>query len=709
MRQTASLRPSFEFTPRAYMAQRQDGADFRFALDWDSFWKTGRVQSNLLWPSDFTQSLNDILVKVDQEYCPTSDCVSAKNTNYLVGPAYNALLLDVNSDGLPDVVAAGKNPLRDVLDLATGHDVFLNRGYRFGIPNRSGPVPERGLTSGPFTTLQKGELPESTSGGAISRGNHLPAAATAFVDINADGRLDVVFWARTFGSNTEATPTVWVNDGDRFSPLPAGAVTRLCAAGETPPCPLSSLNLRLADVEPPGAVGDTAKTMRGFSAADLARLQDVDDDGLVDIVVPGVLCLSPSPQHCKPPPGNLPGHWQSRAEGGLVWPAYYLKNLGRHPDLLVGISDNRGNSTTIAYENARTSGRVTTAFVPAGMQLVSAITSRENPSQDQSVVDFRYSDWVRSESTPESIGFTKVSAIFTDYFEGARVAEHSPTRTRVYDVDPGTDIPYPKRGLVVSDQYDADGQRGLTTTRWGLTRAWGADLKAVRLDKEETTSEECLLGTGTTPTCIGAPVKSYTLVKSRDSHGYPTLSLSGDADEKVTIVNGRIDLIGSWILGLVTEESTQGRRYRVDGSVQEESNISTTITAYNSMGRMLTRTAPHVAPDACVAEVGALVDNKLEIQSFDAYGNVVTAVQNGLTTTRTYDDFFLHPKTVTATVTAYVDGVAGGQSVLTSSRFVDLRTGELWSAKDANGALSEVRRDARGRPTVEVFRVSVSG
>jgi YD repeat-containing protein len=272
----------------------------------------------------------------------------------------------------------------------------------------------------------------------------------------------------------------------------------------------------------------------------------------------------------------------------------------------------------------------------------------------------------------------------------------------VYDVDPGSDVPYPSRGLVVTDQYDADGQRSLTTTRWGLSRAWGPDLKAIRLDQEETTYEDCLLGTGTTPTCIGVPVKSYTLVESRDSHGYPTVSHSGDADEKVTTVKGRVDRIGPWVLGLVTDETIQGRRYLIDGTVQEGRNLSSIITTYDSIGRMLTRTVPRMAPDDCNTEVGSLTDSKLDILSFDQYGNIVTAVQNGLTTTRTYDDLYLYPKTVTATVTTYVDGVASGQSALTSSRSVDLRTGELWSTKDANGALTEVRRDARGRPTVEV-------
>src|ERR1051325_9766151 len=154
----------------------------------------------------------------------------------------------------------------------------------------------------------------------------------AFTDINADGRVDVVFQWHTAQAST-ISRRVFLNRGSFFDEVPSDRY-------RLPNVPFAEIDDRRA---------------RGYAIGDLARLEDIDNDGLVDVVVPGTFCLNiPGANSCAPVDPADPNHSLSLIAGKFsVFPAMYFRNAGKVPDLLTSVDESGGSHTDVAYAAAR--------------------------------------------------------------------------------------------------------------------------------------------------------------------------------------------------------------------------------------------------------------------------------------------------------------------------------------------------------------------
>lgn len=694
------MRPSFTFVPRAFIAHdapsERTASPVGFTLDWDSFHQKYPLPGEEQLPvSDFTQSMSDILVTPGLDYR-----FGPEPSVFEEGVAFNSFVLDVNADGLPDLIAAEPAPT----NLHSGHQVFLNRGYRFGVPAAGRPgattsfVPmSAGAAQGPFGRLLKRELDEHFAAG---RDGHVPMAGMSFVDVNADGRVDVVVWAGP--SDQDGRLEIWLNLGDRFERAhdngPQGTLAPLQV---DLPAGVGTGGLRFANLEP----SSLSNTRRGFTIGDLLRMEDVDDDGLVDLVVPGLVCptsLMPETQ-C-----DVSAHIYDRADltretnGWITLSnpsrklrrARFLRNLGERPDLLTGISSTGGAGMAIAYGNARTSAVVASDFVPPGLPVVEEVESWSAPGVDASLVLLSYADFVRGRPGVESTGFGEVAATFIESFEGLATTRATLTR-RYHSESEALGVAMPFRGLVQEEIVDADGERTRTiTTR--SAHAVSTSRPALRVDQDAVIEEACTLAGAS---CASTPVARAHLVDARDQLGLPLRERDGDyrsgsLSDVVSTETAYGHRTGPWVLGLAEEQVVTGTRYDVEGNAST-GVLSRQLATYDSVGRVLRQERPGVSDAAC--GLGEL-DELTEVVARNGAGNPTTVEHNGQRVSFTYDPWQLERRRASTAVPKTLDGEPiAGSTTLRTDTWIDLRSGAPWSTRDANGALVETRRDGDGR------------
>jgi RHS repeat-associated protein len=696
----SAIRPSTEFTPRAFLSRHTEPPanglpDVAMDLDWKSFQDQYPEAAGEGTPrSDFTQSLQDILIKPGAPYTNTIDDVEDSERTYPVGPSYNSFLLDVNGDGLPDLVAA-------VPDAPGGcpgsglarHDVFLNRGYRFGVP-AAGTVPGRPSPAppfafGPFEVLLKRDLGGADAPPgcpALVLGNHLPMAASSFTDINGDGRVDVVFQWHELGSPS-VSRRVFLNKGTSFEPMSSSAAN----AYGLPAIPLAEV---------------AAERPRGFAVGDLARFEDVDDDGLVDVVAAGTFCLEADRQ-CAPfvhpdMPGAMdPSRWQNVGDYKVL-PAFFYRNTGKVPDLLTRVEQSSGAFTAVTYAAGRL-GPVASSWVPPGLVVTSEVTRAASPTASQERVRLAYENYVKTVESPEALGFERVIATFEDR-DGATVTG-TLKQTRVFDVRAhvdGVSLAHPGKGLELETIAEADGRRESESLAFSF-QPFG---KGVRIRPSQSESSSCRLLTD--GSCDPADhVGTRTAIQARDELGFATDTLSGDlhdgeisATDRIRVLSTYDHRVGPWILGNRTSETVRGRAIALDGTVTADAQLSYWTATYDDHAALTTLERPAITPASCQSAVPA-ASALTEILSYDGRGlPTKVRINRARTATLTYDSHHLYPLEHSVTVDRFVDGAPQpGETTLTSRVEVDLRTREVWATRDPNGAVVETQRDSFGRLT----------
>jgi hypothetical protein len=216
LKHTLFWRGKTAFVPRAYLNLRD-----KFDLD--------RQVSPAL---GFTDSAWQLLANRVDESCYAFPDAYAKNTHcdealpYPPSENFNTFLMDLNADGLPDLVAAQPpvatafNPLRRCVP---GHQVFLNRGYAWDTSasawsaqswstNNSQLLTDSQIDAHPFLlvrnyqpTSDRSYYPDAhctaqTIQGALAPLPHglVSSRAMAQADLNADGRPDILVAAAVF-------------------------------------------------------------------------------------------------------------------------------------------------------------------------------------------------------------------------------------------------------------------------------------------------------------------------------------------------------------------------------------------------------------------------------------------------------------------------------------------------------------------------------
>lgn len=703
----------FEFSPRAYLFDENIGTvdDYEYGFNSDWVRASRGATTPTISTSDFTESLNQILVGgVDFQRCAFGVCDQEQH-RYLLGAGYNSLVQDVNADGLPDLVVGKPDPVyastcrnldlppdgesscyyRENFSANPGHDIYLNRGYRFGWIKSGSTQAEssfKGVNgTGPWEQILKGDLtPRNTAERPSSLGK-IPLQVTSFADVNGDGRGDITAWYSPRTSLTASTDPavrrVWLNQGDNYTLMPSDYFVL-----NSPPDRLSFGETLNNDELAP----DTENRVRAILAGDLARLEDMNDDGLVDIFIPGEACSLAIPgSTCTLPP--LVEGVGEQVGTAIVYPARVMYNLGVAPDLLDGISEVDGGLTAVDYVVARNNASVVdpSDYVPGGKVVVSAVEFSVE-ADNSSLVELSYGPWMKSNAAGVSLGFRHVSAQ-TKFISPSGI-RGPVTSTKYYTDDPEGD--YARRGLPVIEEVEAGSDYTAVENTYNLVQPY-AGAKVYRVDLDDVLSTSCVVAAG--GACLNQlSTKREVLV--RNAFGAPTTVQEGDytngqyadATTTETAYDVRTSL---WMHGLVSSTRVKGTKFPlppaspIAGAVlQERSSV------YDASGR-LTRTTDI---DVTSATCGSL-DSVFEVLGFDLAGNPSTIQRNGTRTTVNYGSNYLYPSTVTTTVAKFVDGVASGSTTLVAQQQFDVRNGNVWSSVDPNNAVVENQFDGLGRAT----------
>ena len=677
----------------------------------------------------------------------------ARVMEYPINIDFNAFMFDANGDGLPDMVAAHQ-PLLLITEeekeeddgddtnnhdrfrraCGAGHQVHLNRGYRWESPRQAGmhgtlpvkanepPPGQEGWSTDP--TMKQAVTFHSSRDQAFSllnqrtqacTGAHfeeteprtdnppafagLPMSAASFSDINADGLTDVVFAAVTQGEIArQGDPKmveqfVFLNTGRGFiavvTPQP-NAFAQL------------SFDLRLAGNLPwRGLPSDFYMTQyirsRGttLGSQDRARLVDVDSDGLLDVVHRGECQKIVEPGAC------------SRAE--------WRRNMRKVPDLLTRIDEGSGAWTEVDYVSANSedgraivgrslgappTGLMVASQIRSGAQPIANVPNIPNPWKNvggESVqrIKLTYDNYTREDNGKRALGFAAVAATFAIGL-GASFTDIS-TSTYTYNVAKtvsGTSQPYPLRGSLRSARsldLTGSGSEQITTYDY-LVTALG---NAARIRS----------GRVTTKTKDGALWMASASEPSQfDSLGYPKTFVSGRLTDAGAILTSGPEATttsttykhrtSEWRLGREDTVTTTGDRVSATGGRTTGAGavLSKTITTYDSAGR--------VASHAVLQDRGSPCSSSKEqwnITTFPKYNAAnlpEQIVDNGTTVTLAYDTSRLYPIERRTVVPASVS--SRGATLIEEAEY-DPRSGAVEWTRDMNQHVTTRTYDSRGR------------
>src|SRR5690554_4226993 len=656
----------------------------------------------------------------------------------------------------------------------TGHDVFLNRGYRFEQRDTNDKAFENENWSSsemadkqlePLSFLRNFQVQtrsESEGMGPPLNGhyyyhaycasqergggdNYAPWADQAQMgamrqaDINADGRVDLIFSYFRIGDNDCAiggnsipggdvvsngcyVKNIYLNTARGFEKIDDATRVHFPTvqyrdftsgfAGFTAPF-ISSLEY---DRGTP-SVWRTAQ----FAMSDLGRFVDIDNDGLQDLVVADI-CetnISQAPGgggqadiKCKNKVGNADVY------GRGVW----YKNTGVVPDLMTSESTQSGAWTEITYENAPIAKSTwKNKKNPNGLMVVEEITRGAQPHSNSNFerIEFEYGPLIRSARTARTYGFESVSANFyhmTDGVEYPLIKVKREFETNAEDVFYAHDstlvshIDHPYRGQVhrttvcpIDDPENCFLEKSTTFSLRLVADSDGYEVARPQVD--QTLSTECELSTGV---CV----TSGTIIEERDSLGFPIKTISGKADPVSKQINTndknyvetfadyehRRDI---WKLGLPIEESISGYSSDFDTGTSTFGTLSKHASTYDIYGALSTATRPDITSDICPP--GVISDDQVITYTRDALGFVTQVRNGGLAIETVPDNFHLYPQSKSVRVGRYNQiGQPNGNALLTELFEHDLRFGNIRRTTDVNGKVFRQKFDSFGRP-LEVY------
>ncbi len=675
----------------------------------------------------------------------------------------NSLPLDVNADGLPDLVV-GARPIVIPISHAPGdtstacfrgHQVHLNRGYRWDtydewashrtafegwsspspltyymtnkldgvifpleiLQNHAGTCgPKEGVdhdlvdlalidpdTDTEDTVEAKmrsrmlrtagGATPEWDRTGAAKdaiQTSTLPMAATSFTDVNADGRVDLVFAAEVKrGGRWNVHQLLFLNTGRSFRNVTGVATVGADKVNRSCVLPSDFVMAQFDSV-----------TRRTVPVGDRARLADVDNDGLVDVVYASA-CSGQA----------LSVHGRGARCGLAEW----RRNLRKVPDLLTSVEEFTGAWTDIGYVAATSAAAQGTAIwrsgtLAPGHMVVSQILRGAQPNRTEwrdllanSVerVELVYDNYVREAGRTHSLGFEKVRARFSNSEDCVRTGYLRTTCTwkdrvetdTTYDMRasvPGTSVAHPLRGVVTSERTrDVDtGDESSTSTTYSVA-SLSEGVARIRPDLRVASTR------------IGSlSIYSGEQFFEPDDFGYPQRVLAGrasatqvlsDHPETTETRTQYEQRPMAWHLGRPRSTTIEGLARDVHGGAAR-AVLSRSSVAYDARGRVTATSVLQDAGSECTA--GAAQWSTTAFPDYNSAGLPIRIEENGRTVDVRYDAANLYVSE------RWIDVPASGSSPgarLSESLAYDLRHGAVRFHRDMNGKEASTVFDASGR------------
>ena len=694
--------------------------------------------------SDFTNSIVDILAGGVSYGCVSNDMATCDSESaYPVSVNFNSMVVDVNGDGLPDLVTAhrppriergeGQLPLRECIP---GHKVHLNRGYRwdtYGEQAAQTTVDEHWSTRALEAHAPAGSdaallrlRNRSASCGTVAPlldkeeallgrdYRTMPTATNSFVDLDLDGRSDLimageVLQGTVFGTESRVDEQyVYLNRNRGYER--ASGTTNQAGRDIGTSCDLPA-NLTIASfkesiVLPPVADEPGAEvTTRAVQVVDQgprARFVDVDDDGAPDLVTRGE-CFK----------RNISVGRNRVVVRRACDPATWRKNLREVPDLLTRVEESSGTWTDVEYiaatsDAARAQAHVKTpGELSPGQMVVAKIHRGAAPGHGEWAplgtgaverIDFTYDRFVREEGGSSAVGFETVTATYYDGTgcdwgddESFACAWADPVLERVtYDTRPsvdGSSVKHPLRGAVRERRSLHPGTRTEMVVSVGYEVASMGN--GVRVRTASTYSAQCV---------DNVCVQSGREVQDRDALGYESSVLSGVANssgvlgeaDSILEETGYFHQAGEWRIGLPNQSKVYGYRESIDGAATPRALLSQSSAIYVS-GRLDHRVAQVVAQDTCGERTVSTTHYR-----YNRYGLVVEVTDNAERVLRVvYGPHQLYPQS------QWLEVSGSTTSVELRERFeYDYRFGVVRFYQDFNGSEWGHDFDARGRETL---------
>ncbi len=712
--------------------------------------------------SSFSWSALDILRDGREEDCNDSFVFRKCKAHhaYPQHVAFNSLPLDLNADGLPDLVVGARPipvesatvPGHQTTLCARGHQVHLNRGYRWDtfdewashatafegwssppattyfstnkldstifpfeiLQNRSGScnpniavdydmvdlaminagvdaqedIPGKLLAR--LAEAQFSSKPEWDRTGAAAnmlKTSTLPMAAASFSDLNADGRVDLVFAAQvTRNQERENHQLLFLNTGRGFRNVSGveGSANRSCVLPR---------DFVMAQFD--------STTRTTVSIGDRSRLADVDNDGLLDLVYAGA-CPQQSLTH------------NSRTEKACV-AATWRRNLRKIPDLLTAVEESTGAWEDVGYVAASSAAAQGSTVkrpgtLPQGHLVVSQILRGAQPNKTawkdlfaNSVerVDLSYDNYARETESTHSLGFETVSARFYNSESCARSShlvsdctwKDGVESTSVYDVRAtvaGSEVTHPLRGMVTSQSTRdmTTGNESATSTTYVVSKL-ATGVARIRPEQRRQSTR------------VGAvTMYSGELFLDLDDYGYPRRIIAGRANDKVvleahpetTVTRLEYDHRPSeWRLGRSKSTTIEGVGIGVDGK-SARAVLSQSAVAYNLQGRVASTSVLQDAGSACTANRAQWSTTSFPV--YNTAGLPERIVENARTVEVRYDlaKLYVAQRWIMVPKSASSPGAR-----LEEELAYDPRNGAVRWHRDINDGESSTSYDASGR------------
>jgi RHS repeat-associated protein len=734
----------FEYLPRVYLNRGALSGIFEGAPDAGDV-IPGYLLDNSRFILDaekkgvqqFSHSLNGILLGGRREACYLDDDGDKVFTNGLCAEndtrhpypkqqQFSSFFLDLNADGLPDLVSATppEQKNNDFGKCQLGHRVHLNRGYRWDGNEQLALPGQTWSANGPLTRT-KNYSPEQArftanqttyTGYCDSAGFGFNPEVTARADfeadeltptdINGDGRVDLVFSVMHFTpgpwSESALKQAVYLNTGRGFMLAPKMTFPNVNHSAYVVVPGATSLGGEVTLQAQPFNRFFTKLRQSNWADPnpDLGRIVDMNGDTLPDLVIAGTCTV----------------------EGPPCTRAQWIPNLNVIPDLLTRVETNGGAWTNVGYEVASTTaGRqlLLDSRVPPGAVVVKEVRRAATPIAPVETIALRYGGYVNDPVRSENLGFTMIQAMFTNAVPSGITAskDNVLTVTQFYhrnveedDLDGATaHIPYPLKGLPLEVQTVGTTNGTTYTTRQRTEYAIetvGDD--AIRIRQAGNYRVE---QTGNMEQATGTEVLAW------DAYGYPTRTRSGNAArigasdrfailEDQQMVEQAVEtksVLRSWVLGLSTHEQLSGFTRDEHGVSKDLGLLAEVQRTYDDQGLVLSerRLATRDAEDCTAGS-----EDVPTYYSYYPHGLVLSASKGEREMRFTYDTETGGLKGITHTTwaTRYVDGVAqrGALTPLSETRYLDPRTGAVESVVDANGATWTTAFDSFGRPLQKV-------